>query len=884
MTSPLNLLIIEDSEADFLLVQRSLKQHGVEADFHRVDNNAVLSQALDTSRWDAILSDYHLPGMDFRSILGLIRNKVPDIPVILVSGSIGEEEAVDLLRQGLSDFVLKDRPARLAGALKHSLETARVRKAQRTAEAALIESEARFSTIFRSSPLGIGLSRYSDAKFVEVNEALLGLIGRSREEVIGKTSIELGLFLHPEDRDRLIERLHSGGRARNFQFQNRKEDGSLRDLLISSERIQLGGEDYLLGMVSDITPLKSAERALQASEGRYRSLFENMSEAFVHCRLISVDGNPSDWEYLSVNPAYARVTGLQNVVGRRGSELIPELQRDNPELFKILGEVVRSGVPAKFETFLSSLGVWFSVSAYRPADGEFVAILDDITDRKLAEVALRTSEARFLAVFKASPVGILLSRLRDGEIIDANPAFLDLTGYRLEEILGHTSFDLNLWVRPEVREEGLRLVRETGHLRSMDADLWTCSKEMVSVIWSTELVELGGEKVLVNLIQDQTERRKAEVERRQLEAEVAHAQKLESLGALAGGISHDMNNVLAAVMALGSMLKERYKDDPSMSSHMDSLLHAAGRGRDLVKGLTDFARKGVFEPKPIDLNEVIRKEAALLHRTTLQKVKVDVTLHEDVPYVMGDASSIANVLMNLCVNAMDAMPIGGRLTLTTRILEGGGVGISVKDTGQGMPPDVLKRAMEPFFTTKPAGKGTGLGLSLVYGVMKSHGGSVEILSEVGRGTEIILSFPCLQSEDLSTIRTSQLDPGNMRRIKILLVDDDDLIRSTVPAMLEALGHEVVTLSGGQEALNHLNSGLGPDLVILDLSMPGMDGGETLARLRSLRPNLPVLLATGYRDERIGQILEQFSGVEVMMKPFTLMDLKVKLAQIERDGP
>ena len=357
---------------------------------------------------------------------------------------------------------------------------------------------------------------------------------------------------------------------------------------------------------------------------------------------------------------------------------------------------------------------------------------------------------------------------------------------------------------------------------------------------------------------------------------MAHAQKLESLGALAGGVSHDMNNVLAAIMALGSLLKEKYQGDAALSKYMDTLLHAAGRGRDLVKGLTDFARKDIFEPKPLDLNEVVRKEAELLSRTTLQRVEVELALEEGLPKVLGDSSSISNALMNLCVNALDAMPGGGRLTLATQRGAEGQVHLAVTDTGQGMLPEVLQRAMEPFFTTKPVGKGTGLGLALVYGVMKSHGGRVEIASEVDRGTEIVLSFPGLAATPPSAVEANPPRTGKTSRLEILLVDDDDLIRSTVPAMLESIGHQVVALSGGVEALRRLQSGLDPDLVILDLSMPGMDGEETLERLRLLKPDVPVLLATGYRDERHERILGRFSGVEVIMKPFTLTDLRLRL--------
>lgn len=877
--SKLNLLVIEDSQADYLLVERNLQQHGVEASLHRVDSYPKLIQALEIGGWDAILSDYNLPGMDFRTTLDLLRDRVPDLPVILVSGSIGEEEALELLRNGLSDFVLKDRPTRLAGAIRHSLATYKALKAKRAAEAALLESESRFATMFRSSPMGIGVSRMSDGRLVEVNDALLEIYGREREEMLGKTTLEAGFFLHPEDRERMIDQLQREHRIRNFQFRFQRKDGMVGDQLMSMERIQLGGEEYLLGMTADITPLKQAERALLASEGRYHSLFDHMPEGLAHNRMIFEDGRPTDWEYLAVNKAYKQVTGLQGVVGRRASEAIPGLKDTNPELFERFGELTRAGVPIKFEVFLHALQTWFRVSAYRPAPGEFVAVLDDISEWKTAEADLRASESRFQSVFKASPAGIVLSRMRDGAILDANPAFLDLVGRDLEEVKGRSTKDLGLWRDPRVRDMVIQEVQATGRLHNLEAELLTPAGGSVLVTWSTQAIELNGEPVLVNLIQDVTDQRRAEAERRQMEADVAHAQKLESLGALAGGVSHDMNNVLAAIMAIGSTVQERYKDDASLTKTMATLLQAAGRGRDLVKGLRDFVRKDVPEPKPLTLNELVRHEADLLSRTTLQRVKVEVAIQEDLPAVMGDANSISNALMNLCVNALDAMPTGGRLDLITRQRPDGQVELAVRDSGQGMAPDVLQRALEPYFTTKPAGQGTGLGLSLVYGVMKAHGGNVIMESEVGVGTCITLVFPIHRRGGQAGVELPELPPTGGRRLLILLVDDDDLVRQAVPAMLEQLGHKVMAFAGGLEALRWIQDGVVPDLVLLDLSMPGMDGEETLTHLRLTLPEVPIFLATGYPDERAERILARFPDVIMLRKPFTSAELKTLLARL-----
>ena len=280
--------------------------------------------------------------------------------------------------------------------------------------------------------------------------------------------------------------------------------------------------------------------------------------------------------------------------------------------------------------------------------------------------------------------------------------------------------------------------------------------------------------------------------------------------------------------------------------------------------------------QPLDLNELVRKEAGLLQRTTLQRVQVQLDLCETDPWVRGEPSSLATALMNLCVNALDAMPKGGVLRITTRCLPGTLVELSVSDTGEGMTPDVLARAMEPFFTTKPAGKGTGLGLSMVYGTLKAHGGRVEVASVPGAGTRVSLTFPALAGPEATVADPASLRARDAQGKRILVVDDDELIRTSLPPMLEGMGHRVQTASGGMEALRRLEAGLQVDLVILDLNMPGMSGTETLGRLRMFRPGLPVLISTGYQDESAREILEAHPGVRSIQKPFSFLELRTML--------
>ena len=372
------------------------------------------------------------------------------------------------------------------------------------------------------------------------------------------------------------------------------------------------------------------------------------------------------------------------------------------------------------------------------------------------------------------------------------------------------------------------------------------------------------------------ERKRSEEERRRMEQELLRVQRLESIGRLASGVAHDMNNVLTAILGVSEVLRERLAPEAELRDSLDLVLQAALRGRSLVKGLTDFARDGLQDPRPLDLNGLLRQELALFQRTTLGKVELSADLEEPLPPVLGEASALGNLLMNLCVNALDAMPAGGRLALRSRALPDGGVEVSVEDSGEGMSPEVMARAMDPFFTTKPLGKGTGLGLSIVFGTMKAHGGSVELHSEPGRGTRVSLRFPALARPERPPEPAREgapAEPGVPRTLRILLVDDEEMIRDTVAAMLGHGGHRVEAVPGGQPALDRLAAGLEVDLVILDQNMPGLSGLETLRALRRTHPALPVLLATGLLDPALEADLRGEARVWLLKKPFRLGELK-----------
>jgi CheY-like chemotaxis protein len=337
--------------------------------------------------------------------------------------------------------------------------------------------------------------------------------------------------------------------------------------------------------------------------------------------------------------------------------------------------------------------------------------------------------------------------------------------------------------------------------------------------------------------------------------------------------------VLAAIMGMASALRANCSDQDLRARPLDSILHASSRGRDLVKGLTEFASKGMEEPRWFSLNELVRKEAALLGHARLRQVRLELDLDPTLPGMRGDASALGSTIMNLGINALDAMPDGGSLCIRSRALDGPKIELTVTDTGCGMAPEVLARAVEPFFTTKPVGKGTGLGLTRALGTVKAHGGTVEIQSAPGQGTCITIQLPCFQqerSEEPAAEAPAERAPAR-EALRILLVDDDQVILETMPALLESLGHGVETASRGEEALSRLAAGLQVDLVVLDHNMPGLTGTETLVRLRELRPDLAVVLASGFVDSFTENLVTSLPQVWVLEKPYSLREIRRVLA-------
>ena len=441
---------------------------------------------------------------------------------------------------------------------------------------------------------------------------------------------------------------------------------------------------------------------------------------------------------------------------------------------------------------------------------------------------------------------------------------LYLMGVLVVGVLGFASWKLaHAW-------SGLALAEDA--LRRLNSDLERQVNDRTCEL-SRKVFELGEEV---------RERQRAEEEKGHLHAQLQQTRKMESLGGLAGGIAHDMNNVLGAILGLASAHIGTQSVGTPAHRAFQTIIKAAERGGKTVRSLLNFARKSPVEARELDLNAILREEVGLLERTTLSRVCLNLELAPDLQPIQGDASALSHAFMNLCVNAVDAMAEHAALTLRTRNGSEGWVEVQVEDNGVGMSAEVLEKAMDPYFTTKDIGKGTGLGLSMVYTTVTAHQGRMEIHSRPGEGTCVKMWFPAVESVVQPAGLAAEPAPeASPRSLTVLLVDDDELILSALLSLVEVLGHEAVLASSGEDALGLLAEGLHPDAIVLDMNMPGLGGGGTLPLLRKRFPDVPVFLATGRADQNAIDLADSYSLVSLLPKPFGMKEFKNLLEDIRR---
>jgi PAS domain S-box-containing protein len=694
-------------------------------------------------------------------------------------------------------------------------------------------------------------------------------------------------LLHPADRSAAQAYLKEGvakGADLDFEWRVVHPSGEVRWLLSRGRPLRdaEGRVVRYLGIVVDITERKQAEARARASRAQLDAALESMTDA--------VFISDTQGRFIEFNEAFATFHRFPNkaACSRTFTDYPDLLETYGPDgrprpldqwvtLRALRGE---AGTNLEYTLRRKDTGeTWvgsFSFGPIRDPEGHIVGAVvtaRDITASKAAEQSLKESEERFRTVFEASPDAVLIREM-DGRFLEANAVALKRYGYTREEFLRMKPEDL---VPSSLRDQIPLRVAEC--LTSGLPFEWVHEAKdgrLIPVELQLSRFSLRGKPCILACARDISERKAAEEDHAKLQAELQHAQKLESLGILAGGVAHDMNNVLGAILAMATVHQRKAAEDSALHRDMGTIIQACQRGGSLAKGLLGFARKNLSEECEVDLNTVVREGISLLSQTTFQHVQLVTDLDELACYVKGDPASLSHALMNLCVNAVDAMPEPGTLLIRTR-REGATAVLEVADTGLGMPREVLEKAMDPFFTTKPQGKGTGLGLPIVYGTVKAHHGRIDIKSEPGQGTTVRIELPSHEGAVLPVAAVPEpLPKPDQPLLNLLLVDDDELIQMAIQSLLEILGHRVTTVSSGEEALARLEAGLHPDLIILDMNMPGLGGAGTLPEIRRLLSEVPVLLATGRSNQGAEDLVASHPGVTLLAKPFTLEELRRQL--------
>jgi PAS domain S-box-containing protein len=477
-----------------------------------------------------------------------------------------------------------------------------------------------------------------------------------------------------------------------------------------------------------------------------------------------------------------------------------------------------------------------------------------------------------------------------GNFLRVSPSSAAILGYQPDEMVGHSAAEFLYPDDLEGTRHEMRLARRGQVMRNFECRYIHKDGRIVTLAWTGVWSEPDHQHFFIG----------RDMSRRiALEQQLRQAQKMKAVGQLTGGIAHDFNNILTVITGMVEALSEAVKTDPILAEMVKSIEEAAERGAQLTQRMLAFARKQPLQPRPIDLNDIVTRMVAMLQRTLGEDIAVKTVLANGLWPAQADPFQLEDAIVNLAVNARDAMPTGGELAIGTsnihldehyaahnvEVAPGDYVVVAIADTGVGMPPEVIEHAFEPFFTTKDVGRGTGLGLSMVYGFVTQSRGHVRIASEIGRGTSIMLYLPKATTEGAAPdIPESAVEPVTDGRETILIVEDDAAVRKVAATILKRIGYQVWQAEDGKSALDILQTGIAIDLLFTDLIMPnGMSGQDLMRTARERRPDLKVLFASGYSEQFIAGRGVADHGIPLLSKPYR----KQQLAQAIRkalDGP
>ena len=819
----------------------------------------------------------------------------------------------------------------------------RDRTVEHLAGLALKESQERYRLVAEATNDTIWDWDFSSGQILW-NDALTAAYGHPLETVEPTGAWWLAQ-IHPDDRLRIDTSIHAviDGDALVWtdEYRFRRADGSYA-LVFDRGRVirdAYGRPLRMIGAMLDMSQLQTAETALRKSEERFRAIIETIGSAFAIVQVkFDADDQPIDYRFLEANPAFERQAGV-NLRGKWVTEFAPDLEQF---WFDTYGHVAKTGEPATFENYANTFERWFDVRAVRvgdPEDRQIAILFSDVTERRNAQERLRVSEA--LARENIERVQLALSA---GAIIGTWHWDLPSDSFTVDEAFAR-SFGLD----PALGREGLSLaqVMATVHpddqpglaaaikavvaqggpyahqYRVRRADgryYWVeangrvdhaadgtplrCPGVLIDVE-ERRAVEAERDQALADLraLNEALESRVAErtSELMQAEEKLRQSQKMEAVGQLTGGLAHDFNNLLAGISGALELMETRIAQGRlrDLDRYLVAAQGAAKRAAALTHRLLAFSRRQTLAPRPVDVNQLVDGLTELIQRTVGPGIQVETVGAAGLWPALVDPSQLENALLNLCLNARDAMPTGGRITIETAnrwmdresaraqdLQAGQYLSLCVTDSGVGIPPEVAARVFEPFFTTKPIGQGTGLGLSMIYGFARQSGGQVRLYSEVGQGTTLCIYLPrylgAAPEDDRLTTRPAVA--GATDGETVLIVDDEPTVRMLVMDILGELGYAVIEASDSLTGLKVLESDVHIDLLITDVGLPGgMNGRQMADAGRQSRPDLKTLFITGYAENAAIGNGQLEPGMQILTKPFAVDTLAARVREMMGSG-
>ncbi|MGA7726745.1 MAG: PAS domain S-box protein [Opitutaceae bacterium] len=734
----------------------------------------------------------------------------------------------------------------------------------------------------------------TDGTIEWANAAFTSLSGWSLAEAVGRNPRDLlKSGRHEPAFYRQMWEVITAGRVWKGELINQRKDGTpyTEEMTITPLRNDRGQITHFIAIKQDITERRAVQTALQQE----KTLFNNLASSTPD-RIYFKDRQS---RFIRINEAMARFLGftdLADAVGKSDFDIF-----SSEHASKAFGDeqrIMSSGEPLigieEKETWPDGSVTWASSTKIplRNDGGEItglVGISRDITESKRSQEALRESEERFSKAFRLAPVAVIMTALENGTILEANEAFLRMSGYRWDEIGGRTVIEIG-WIEPETRKRMLERLEAEGRVVGMELALSAKGGRRVDSTFNGEIVEIGGKRRLLAILLDVTESHRMEEQLRQ-------AQKMEAVGQLAGGVAHDFNNILAAILLQLGTLREDAGLGFESRATLRELEDEATRAAALTRQLLVFSRRQAMKVAPVDLNALVDNLLRMLRRLLGEDVVVEWQGKEGLPMIDADPGMMEQVLMNLCVNARDAMPEGGRIilqaaeiTLDASVAKtnpearaGRFVRLSVSDTGRGMDELTRLRMFEPFFTTKGPGKGTGLGLATVYGIVKQHSGWIEVETAPGRGSTFCVFLPARAADASRRVKGGPADMPRGHGETVLVVEDEAPLRQALSTALRRFDYKVIEAYSGPDALRqwqqHRDS---IDLVVSDMVMPeGMNGADLLKKLRVEKPSLRAILVSGYVPNQSGSALP---GIPLLSKPFEIPILLAAVRKSLDRGP